>query len=188
MVDCECEASRSSRNPMLQCDICSNYKHSECYGYLGTRLYPMDFACYTCLQSFDKDLLKNMQSVCVKRRVLNFLQQGGNATELGELINKDDSSVLRILGEWVVSIAHVRRLYIINISGWVILATWANWSVRLSTEGCIALNKRRVKGEGKAGEEADVRFIGNGDYFQPHKDIQHLVRLRFPRVVILLNY
>ena len=99
MVDCECEASRSSRNPMLQCDICSNYKHSECYGYLGTRLYPMDFACYTCLQSFDKDLLKNMQSVCVKRRVLNFLQQGGNATELGELINKDDSSVLRILGE-----------------------------------------------------------------------------------------
>jgi len=99
VVQCECEAPDLSHTPMLKCDICSNFKHFECYGYLESRRPRMQFVCYTCLRSFDKDIVVKMQGICVKRRILYYLREGGNVTELGQILNKDELSVLQILAE-----------------------------------------------------------------------------------------
>lgn len=60
----------------LQCSICSNFRHAQCYGYLTTPP-ASEFVCYTCLLEGEDALIAEMKLLCVKRSVLYHLREEG---------------------------------------------------------------------------------------------------------------
>jgi len=80
-IACECTLAFTTPSPMLQCDICLDFKHLSCYGYLTAPI--AEFVCYSCLLVSEKTLLSEMKEICKKRHILAFLRDGGNASDLG---------------------------------------------------------------------------------------------------------
>jgi hypothetical protein len=69
----------------LQCDICDNLKHTDCYAFVGIVPPKQKFACYSCLID-DGEMLSEMRETCVKRRILAFFPKNGDLSSLDELV------------------------------------------------------------------------------------------------------
>ena len=61
----------------IQCDLCDEFKHTPCYGHLGSVPPTAKFACYSCLLDTEEALLSQIKSTCVKRRALCYFLHHG---------------------------------------------------------------------------------------------------------------
>ncbi|KAG9245582.1 HORMA domain-containing protein [Calycina marina] len=150
-IKCECRVDTNSKEALLACAVCNGFVHRECYGFLSSDQTPEPFVCYTCLLlNEDHHLWQKKIRDCVKRRALQFLSAGGNPWELEAHLDCNHEFLSGFLDE-------------------------------LQDEGCISWDKKGLKRWGKekglSGEEFPLRFINNGVYFQPNKDLEHLFGL-----------
>jgi hypothetical protein len=60
----------------LECGICKDLQHIECYGYLEIPR-TSEFVCYTCLLEDEDTLITEMKELCIKRRALYFMREEG---------------------------------------------------------------------------------------------------------------
>ncbi|KAM0161897.1 hypothetical protein ACHAQE_003907 [Botrytis cinerea] len=74
-VECECQ-NHDDRENLIQCEICRNFYHSQCYGY-SKESVSADFKCYECLfAGSESDILnQKMYHLCARRRMVYYLEQ-----------------------------------------------------------------------------------------------------------------
>jgi len=78
-VDCEC-GDQSQQGDMIQCDICSCWVHSVCYGFTSAndKRIPKTQLCYTCLLwKSETSLLESMRDLTLIRRALSTIWKSG---------------------------------------------------------------------------------------------------------------
>ncbi|KAK6330147.1 DNA binding protein [Orbilia blumenaviensis] len=87
-IRCEC-GGETENIDTIQCDLCDNWQHCECYGFVGDgdpRIGSLH-ACYTCLlRENEFSLLRQMKSFTIARRVVRCLLRNKPGRTLHDII------------------------------------------------------------------------------------------------------
>ncbi|CAH7668066.1 HORMA domain-domain-containing protein [Phakopsora pachyrhizi] len=93
---CECQDKRINKE-MIQCEICSMWRHLACYGYKSNNdpKLPKNFVCYRCRihkglaleriwekEDDIKAALETLRGLCIFRRALTFIYENGVPTAI----------------------------------------------------------------------------------------------------------
>lgn len=115
---CECKVSDGEDNlsgpasmpqsTVLQCTLCDTIQHAQCYGYLYLPTSG-EHVCYTCLLDAEQPLLRDMELLCTKRRVLHFLHKQGAFKAIKSLSGFLGRITIRVLVALKLTLWRTRR-------------------------------------------------------------------------------
>ncbi|KAH8801631.1 HORMA domain-containing protein [Xylogone sp. PMI_703] len=86
VITCECNTMTNSDN-LLTCELCGNFVHPECYGFLE---YPSSnpvWVCYSCMLEGEPLQLEEMKQLCAYRRALYYIHCNGYPARTIDLAN-----------------------------------------------------------------------------------------------------
>ncbi|KAK7537616.1 HORMA domain-containing protein [Phyllosticta citricarpa] len=116
VINCECDWNGEDPEQMLQCQLCENWQHSYCYGYLGRsdKRIPKKRFCYSCLKAGeDPKMFSVLQELALKRCGIRHIERFGfvDVPKFAQGIGIDRQTASRLSG-------YLReRQYLIPVSG-----------------------------------------------------------------------